>query len=113
MKNDRAAEYHRAALANVQRRTLLGTAGYGLRAAALGALGQRVSYAAGASTSQAGKGVITKPHFPVRAKRVIHLCMAGGPSQFDAWPAVSDVADQGPATCAASKHNLARDGFVR
>ena len=29
------------------------------------------------------RGVITQPHFPIKAKRIIHLCMAGGPSQFE------------------------------
>jgi hypothetical protein len=30
-------------------------------------------------------GVVNPPHFPVKAKRVIHLCMAGGPSQFETF----------------------------
>ena len=29
------------------------------------------------------RGVLNPPHLPVKAKRVIHLCMAGGPSQFE------------------------------
>ncbi|MDA7681702.1 DUF1501 domain-containing protein [Verrucomicrobiales bacterium] len=28
-------------------------------------------------------GVIQKPHLPIKAKRVIHLCMAGGPSHLE------------------------------
>ena len=28
-------------------------------------------------------GVIRKPHHPAKAKRVIHLCMAGGPSHLE------------------------------
>ena len=28
-------------------------------------------------------GALQAPHFPVKAKRVIFLCMAGGPSQFE------------------------------
>ncbi|MFO0960942.1 MAG: DUF1501 domain-containing protein [Isosphaeraceae bacterium] len=31
------------------------------------------------------RGVITRPQTPIRAKRVIHLCMAGGPSQFETF----------------------------
>jgi hypothetical protein len=31
------------------------------------------------------RGVISPPHLPVKAKRVIHLCMAGGPSQFETF----------------------------
>ncbi len=29
------------------------------------------------------RGVVEPPHFPVKARRIIHLCMAGGPSQFE------------------------------
>jgi len=32
-----------------------------------------------------------KPQFPVRAKRVIHLCMAGGPSQFESFDFKPDL----------------------
>jgi hypothetical protein len=31
------------------------------------------------------RGAVKEPHFPIRAKRVIHLCMAGGPSQFESF----------------------------
>ena len=37
------------------------------------------------------------PHFPARAKRVVHLCMAGGPSQlesFDPKPALDKIDGQ-------------------
>ncbi len=27
--------------------------------------------------------MLAQPHFPIKARRVIHLCMAGGPSQFE------------------------------
>src|SRR5207302_4300648 len=29
------------------------------------------------------RGAALPPHFPAKAKRVIHLCMAGGPSQLE------------------------------
>src|SRR6185369_5655401 len=29
------------------------------------------------------KGILAQPHFPAKAKRVIYLFMAGGPSQHD------------------------------
>lgn len=32
-----------------------------------------------------GQGVISKPHFKPRVKRVIHLCMAGGPSHLETF----------------------------
>ena len=35
-----------------------------------------------ASATAAG-GILGQPHFPARAKRIIYLFMAGGPSQLD------------------------------
>ncbi|MDX2023877.1 MAG: DUF1501 domain-containing protein [Deltaproteobacteria bacterium] len=64
-----------------RRRTLLTGAGYGLGAAALGHLWPGSAHAA--SRPRGWSGVLTEADFPVRAKRVIHLCMAGGPSQFE------------------------------
>ena len=40
---------------------------------------------ADAGAASASRGVITRPHLPVKAKRVIFLCMAGGPSQFETF----------------------------
>ncbi|MDP1561639.1 MAG: DUF1501 domain-containing protein [Pirellulaceae bacterium] len=40
------------------------------------------------------RGILAKPHFPPRVKRVIHLCMAGGPSHletFDYKPVLADM----------------------
>lgn len=31
----------------------------------------------------APRGILTQYHYPPRARRIIHLCMAGGPSQFE------------------------------
>ena len=31
------------------------------------------------------RGIVNPPHLPVKAKRIIHLCMAGGPSQFESF----------------------------
>src|SRR2546421_3067005 len=36
-------------------------------------------------------GVVTPPHFPVRAKRIIHLCMAGGPSHLESFDYKSEL----------------------
>ncbi len=68
-----------------QRRTFLRGAGYGLGALAFGSLAGRDTVAQAATGKSAWQGVITKPHFPVKAKRIIHLCMAGGPSQFESF----------------------------
>ena len=64
----------------IHRRTFLGRTAFGLGSVALaGLLNGR---AEGASSGR-WRGVVNPPHLPVKAKRVIHLCMAGGPSQFE------------------------------
>ena len=82
---------------SINRRTFLQRSAYGLGGLAFGALlgeGAWADIPASASPSPAlgeglgvradqWRGVIQEPHFPVRAKRIIHLCMAGGPSQFE------------------------------
>ena len=65
------------------RRAFLQQSAYGLGAIALGEL-------MGWSSSVQGnddkpRGVLTKLHFPAKAKRIIHLCMAGGPSQHESF----------------------------
>src|SRR5579872_4206484 len=72
---------------NVNRRTFLGRAAYGLGGLALACLLEpKLAGAAAAVTPiERWKGVVTPPHFPVRAKRVIHLCMAGGPSHLESF----------------------------
>src|SRR5947209_6177625 len=88
-----------------QRRTFLRGAGYGIGGLALqtlldGARGvTRPAAAAPGAPVPSGKigGVIREPHFPVRVKRVIHLCMAGGPSHletFDWKPALKKLHGQ-------------------
>lgn len=75
------------------RRSFLGTAGLGLGSVALADLlckdssGDETS--AGPETMPAGvekdRGILGKPHFPPKAKRVIYLFMSGGPSQLDLY----------------------------
>lgn len=75
---------HRASL---NRRTFLARSGLGLGSLAFGSLlfrDGRPIYGAEASKVASG-GVINPPHYPIRAKRVIHLCMAGGPSQVECF----------------------------
>jgi len=83
---------------SINRRTFLGQAAYGLGGMALASL---LNPAARAATAvEAGgkwQGIIHTPHFPVRAKRVIHLCMAGGPSHletFDFKPELKKIHDK-------------------
>ncbi|HEY2783795.1 MAG TPA: DUF1501 domain-containing protein [Fimbriiglobus sp.] len=63
------------------RRVFLRNTGIGFGGLALGSLFARD--AAGADLAL--KGVLDKPHFPPKAKRVIYLFMAGGPSQLDTF----------------------------
>src|SRR3954471_1522780 len=74
---------------SINRRTFLTNSAYGLGAAALSTLLTRTgeaASAAGSSTTQGPwRGIINPPHFPVKAKRIIHLCMAGGPSHLETF----------------------------
>ena len=69
---------------SINRRAFLGRSAYGLGGIALAgpARPRRCSRRRRRRRPQPGgrwRGVINPPHFPVKAKRVIHLCMAGGP----------------------------------
>jgi hypothetical protein len=84
---------------SVNRRSFLRRSAYGLGGIALAALMDRSLIGSAQAADSAGrwKGVITQPHFPVRAKRVIHLCMAGGPSHletFDFKPKLKELNGQ-------------------
>ncbi len=71
----------------IARRSFLSRAGLGLGALALSELlevGQPATRAEPLSNG-ARQGVVFPRHFPARAKRVIFLCMAGGPSQFETF----------------------------
>jgi hypothetical protein len=70
-----------------KRRTFLRQAGVGLGAAALGGLLAREGPAA-------KPGIVGTPHHPPKVKRVIFLCMAGGPSHletFDFKPKLAEL----------------------
>jgi len=74
---------------SLARRTFLGRLGLGLGSAALSALAPRP---AAAIPSVADPLAPKTPHYPPRCKRVIHLFMAGAPSQlelFDPKPALT------------------------
>ncbi len=72
---------------SINRRTFLGQAAYGLGGIALACLlDPGIVRAAEAAVSEGRwRGVINPPHFPIRAKRIIHLCMAGGPSHLESF----------------------------
>jgi hypothetical protein len=74
------AEFRR----DITRRTFLTRSAYGLGGLALATLlNPRGSN--GQQRPALGRGAVDPPHVPIRAKRVIHLCMAGGPSQFESF----------------------------
>jgi len=70
---------------SVNRRTFLRQSAYGLGGLALATLLKPSLASAAESLAAQGKanGIIHPLHFPQKAKRIIHLCMAGGPSQFE------------------------------
>ena len=72
--NANAHAHHADPAFETTRRTFLGRGGYGIGAAALGALLRRDGFA---------HGVVDPLHRPQRARHVIHLCMAGGPSHLE------------------------------
>ncbi len=65
----------------LSRRAFLAQSAFGVGGLALAGLMEPRALAA-EGTSLA-RGVVHPLHVPARAKRVIHLCMAGGPSQFE------------------------------
>jgi hypothetical protein len=72
--------------AHVTRRQFFGRSATGIGAAALASMLSPEAFASG--------GTITEPHFPRKAKRVIYLFQAGGPSQhelFDYKPILKDL----------------------
>src|SRR5881397_3381710 len=71
----------------INRRTFLGRAAYGLGGLALASL-LDPKLLRGTETSVASarwKGTVHPTHFPMKARRVIHLCMAGGPSHLESF----------------------------
>ena len=81
----------------VTRRAFLGRGGTGLGSVALLSLLDPRRLAAAAADDAAATGVVQPLHFAPRAKRVIHLYMAGGPSHletFDSKPKLAAMHGQ-------------------
>src|ERR1051326_8889342 len=73
---------------SMNRRDFLGRFGLGLGGVALMGLLQRDARASAPATQPTPThnpygGILLAPHFPPKAKRIIYLFMAGGPSQHD------------------------------
>src|SRR5689334_8502981 len=80
----------------INRRTFLSRAGVGLGGFALACLlcpdlAKAASLASAPAKSGRWMGVVRPPHLPIRAKRVIHLCMAGGPSHLESFDRKPDL----------------------
>ena len=73
-----------------QRRTLLKSAGLGVGSMALATLLGRDSLGADEANPREAAG--TGRHFPAKAKSVIFLFMAGGPSQLDLFTEKTELA---------------------
>lgn len=71
---------------SLNRRSFLHQSAYGLGGMAMAMLhGQSHAATSDLAKPDDWKGALKVPHFPVKAKRVIFLCMAGGPSQFETF----------------------------
>ena len=70
---------------SVNRRAFLTQSTYGLGGLAFAMLADRLGAASTLAKPPGWHGVLSAPHFPVKARRVIFLCMAGGPSQFETF----------------------------
>jgi hypothetical protein len=73
---------------SINRRTFLRNAAYGLGGLALASLlDPALVGGANAAIAKKGKwhGIVNPPHYPIRARRIIHLCMAGGPSHLESF----------------------------
>ena len=70
---------------DINRRTFLGRAAFGLGGMALASLLNPGLLRAAETGVLKGhwQGIVHPPHFPIRAKRIIHLYMAGGPSHLE------------------------------
>jgi hypothetical protein len=84
-------------LQSLQRRAFLEQSSYGLGSIALAMLQQPSHAASTLPKPDHWNGALKAPHLPVKAKRVIFLCMAGGPSQletFDWKPKLKELHEQ-------------------
>jgi len=78
----------------VNRRTFLGQSGVGVGMAALGTMFAQAGGVSAAEKTLAGQGVVNPLHHAAKAKRVIYLCQAGGPSHletFDYKPKLAEM----------------------
>ncbi len=84
---DPNSEHLQQWMLDIQRRTFLRRSGLSLGGLALGLLGSsmgpRPVRADNNTSDSPTSGALVEFHHPPKIKRIIHLCMAGGPSQFE------------------------------
>ena len=98
-------EARHACLGHVTRRHFLRSAGAGLGAIALASMG--------AAPALADPLAPRRPHFPARAKRVIFLHMAGGPSSLELFDYKPDLVRLDGERCPDSLLEGKRFAFIR
>jgi hypothetical protein len=69
---------------DIKRRTFLEGAAYGLGSIALSSL-SGIKGLSRETKNAHSNGIIQPLHYPIRARRIIHLCMAGGPSHIESF----------------------------
>ena len=77
-----AMDIHKETDLRLTRRTFLGRSVRSIGSLALGSL-LTPSLLGAAPEIERWPGIVTAPHVPPKAKRIIHLCMAGGPSHLE------------------------------
>ncbi|MEQ8786178.1 MAG: DUF1501 domain-containing protein [Pirellulaceae bacterium] len=79
----------------VSRREMLRSSGLGIGSLALGGIlaGEGLLHAAPAQDPAESPLAPRQPHFPAKAKRIIHLFMNGGPSQIDTFDPKPQLAE--------------------
>ena len=75
-------DIHKGTDLRLTRRTFLGKSVRSIGSLALGSL-LTPSLLGAAPEIERWQGIVTTPHVPPKVKRVIHLCMAGGPSHLE------------------------------
>src|SRR5687768_2089624 len=70
---------------DINRRTFLSQAAYGLGGLALASLLDTKLFGSAQAAESKWRGIIKAPHYRPRAKRIIHLYMAGGPSHLETF----------------------------
>ena len=86
---------------SINRRAFLRQSAYGLGGLAFALLQQKLSAASASGTAPklppGWNGALREAHHPIKAKRLIYMCMAGGPSQFETFdwkPKLKELHDQ-------------------